>query len=76
MSAKQSSNKIFMVEPREFYSNPQTESSNHYQMKILSLKKKFSMKLKINLEMKLKMHLAQQTKKLEVRKYLQSERNY
>ena len=33
MSAKQSSNKIFMVEPREFYSNPQTESSNHYQMK-------------------------------------------
>ena len=33
MSAKQSSNKIFMVEPREFYSNPQTEGSNHYQMK-------------------------------------------
>ena len=22
-----------MVEPREFYSNPQTECSNHYQMK-------------------------------------------
>ena len=33
MPAKQSSNKIFMVEPREFYSNPQTEGSNHYQMK-------------------------------------------
>ena len=33
MSAKQSSNKIFMVEPREFYSNPQTEGSHHYQRK-------------------------------------------
>jgi hypothetical protein len=31
MSVKQSSNKIFMVEPGEFYSNPQTEGSNHYQ---------------------------------------------
>ena len=33
MSTKQSTNKIFMVEPREFYSNPQTQSSNHYQKK-------------------------------------------
>jgi len=33
MSAKQSSNKIFMIEPAEFYSNPQTEDSNHYQIK-------------------------------------------
>ena len=33
MLAKQSSNKIFMIEPAEFYSNPQTEDSNHYQIK-------------------------------------------
>ena len=31
MLAKQSSNKIFMIEPDEFYSNPQTKESNHYQ---------------------------------------------
>tara|TARA_B100001059_G_scaffold183793_1_gene185244 strand:- start:56 stop:955 length:900 start_codon:yes stop_codon:yes gene_type:complete len=31
MKDKQSTNKIFMVEPKVFFMNPQTASSNHYQ---------------------------------------------
>lgn len=33
MYKEQSTNHIFMIEPEEFYSNPQTASSNHYQKK-------------------------------------------
>ena len=32
MLDKQSTNKIFMVEPKVFFMNPQTASSNHYQI--------------------------------------------
>ena len=32
MQDKQSTNKIFMVEPEVFFMNPQTASSNHYQV--------------------------------------------
>ena len=32
MQDKQSTNKIFMVEPKVFFMNPQTASSNHYQI--------------------------------------------
>ena len=32
MKDKQSTNKIFMVEPEVFFMNPQTASSNHYQL--------------------------------------------
>ena len=32
MKDKQSTNKIFMVEPEVFFMNPQTASSNHYQI--------------------------------------------
>ena len=32
MQDKQSTNKIFMVEPKVFFMNPQTASSNHYQV--------------------------------------------
>ena len=32
MHDKQSTNKIFMVEPKVFFMNPQTASSNHYQI--------------------------------------------
>ena len=32
MKEKQSTNYIFMVEPAEFYMNPQTLESNHYQI--------------------------------------------
>ena len=32
MKEKQSTNHIFMVEPAEFYMNPQTLESNHYQI--------------------------------------------
>ena len=32
MQDKQSTNKIFMVEPEVFFMNPQTASSNHYQI--------------------------------------------
>jgi len=28
---RQSTDHIFMIEPAEFYSNPQTAGSNHYQ---------------------------------------------
>lgn len=31
MGSKQSTNKIFMIEPEVFFMNPQTASSNHYQ---------------------------------------------
>ena len=31
MQKDQSSNHIFMIEPQEFFSNPQTAGSNHYQ---------------------------------------------
>ena len=31
MHKDQSSNHIFMIEPQEFFSNPQTAGSNHYQ---------------------------------------------
>ena len=32
MKEKQSTNHIFMVEPAEFYMNPETLESNHYQI--------------------------------------------
>ena len=32
MEDKQSTNKLFMVEPKVFFMNPQTASSNHYQV--------------------------------------------
>ncbi len=41
MKQKQSTNHIFMVEPGEFYMNPQTLESNHYQIeeKVMSKEK-------------------------------------
>ena len=31
MGIKQSSNHIFMIEPKTFFMNPETLASNHYQ---------------------------------------------
>ena len=39
MKQKQSTNHIFMVEPAEFYMNPQTLESNHYQIEDKNISK-------------------------------------
>ena len=39
MKEKQSTNHIFMVKPVEFYMNPQTSESNHYQIEDKEMRK-------------------------------------